>query len=391
MQSKTLIEAEKFNSYWIDRHQGFISNNTIDSIAKDYENACLYKNIDVGFNLFTLISDTYYKENFHSDILYALLSVRVEGMVRQPVEIFLDYLKGLGASINLRNYNSIAIEREKGRLDLLIFDTISKKCVIIENKINNAPDMDRQIPRYVKYVIEKRGLDCDCIVYLTLDGNKNPSKINWTSEEVDYIGYRLKLIAAYNDTQNDLHSGWISKLEKRTTHIDILFVLRQYGTLLKKIGGNIMNKIIVESFYKEMLDVTRFKTAQSVKTMLEDLILFRAERIKSFFESTPAPFSKIFIWQEWIVALSDCITNDHANWSIDIGVHSDEYRFEFWNRNAENTTGTKELLERMGVLDNSFYEAGVRMKKQFRFPEQEQELLDYTVAFKQKLIETLKP
>lgn len=389
MKSETIIEIEKFNNYWIERHQGFISNNKIDSIAKDYENACLYKNIDVGFNLFTLISDTYYKENFHSDILFALLSVRVEGMIRQPVEIFLDYLKELGASLNLRNYNSVVIEREKGRLDLLIFDTISKRCVIIENKINNAPDMDRQIPRYVKYVTEKRGFECECIVYLTLDGNKNPSKINWTSKEVEYIGHRLKSIAAYNDTHKDLYSGWISKLEKSTTHIDILFVLRQYGTLLKKIGGNVMNKIIIESFYKEMLDVEKYKTAQSVKIMLEDLILFRAERIKAFFETSPAPFNNIVVWQNWVVSFNNCNTDDKAHWSIDIGVHSDEYRFEFWNRNAENTNGAKALLERMGVLDNSFYEAGLRMKKQFRFPGQEQEMLDYTVAFKQKLIAAL--
>jgi transcriptional regulator of heat shock response len=46
-------------------------------------------------------------------------------------------------------------------------------CIIIENKINNAVDQDRQIERYVDKV--KPHNNNIFVLYLTLDGNKDAS------------------------------------------------------------------------------------------------------------------------------------------------------------------------------------------------------------------------
>lgn len=46
----------------------------------------------LGFNVFSLVSDTYYKENFHSEIIYALLNPKGEhGEGCLFLDLFLDY------------------------------------------------------------------------------------------------------------------------------------------------------------------------------------------------------------------------------------------------------------------------------------------------------------
>ena len=51
---------------------GLVTNSGM-RVASDYRAALRKRDVDIGFNLFALISDLYYRENFHSDILRALI------------------------------------------------------------------------------------------------------------------------------------------------------------------------------------------------------------------------------------------------------------------------------------------------------------------------------
>lgn len=51
----------------------FMNDHRISQICDDYIEAKKYKHI-LGFNVFVLISDKYYRENYHSDIIKAFLN-----------------------------------------------------------------------------------------------------------------------------------------------------------------------------------------------------------------------------------------------------------------------------------------------------------------------------
>lgn len=122
-------------------------------LHKDYtEN---YNNrTDIGFNVFTLSSDFYYRENFHSDIIKAFLSpIEKHNEGNKYLDLFIDLLnKTNNSKVSKGDFQGATVEREKHDIDLLITDEESKKAIIVENKINNATDQQRQLPRYVNII-----------------------------------------------------------------------------------------------------------------------------------------------------------------------------------------------------------------------------------------------
>ena len=147
---------------------GFIRHAELSTLAKDYNANLKKRDVDIGFNLFAIISELYHRENFHSDILKVLIDPKGKHQEQDTyLRLFLEFLSSHGAKINLLDYSNVQIEREEGRVDLLIKDENSKKAIIIENKINGAGDMPRQIPRYLEYV-KTMGYSCDAIILLAV-------------------------------------------------------------------------------------------------------------------------------------------------------------------------------------------------------------------------------
>jgi len=137
-----------------------------------------------------------------------------------------------------------------------------------------------------------------------------------------------------------------------------------------------------------MLVSENHKTALSIQSMLKDLILFRAEKLQEHFMGDLVPFHGFELFDSYAFCMSGYLTDGH-HWSIDIVVLENGYSFEFWDRNANNTSIARELLVKMDL--NGYYENAMRMKKRFKFPEQEEELIGYVTNFKKKLIEATKP
>lgn len=119
-------------------------------LQSEYEKGKTEK-VDVGFNVFTLSSDFYYRENFNSDITKAFLDPQEkhnEGY--KYLHLFIELLNRVNAQIEIKksDFENSLVEREKYNIDILITDVTSKKAIIIENKINNAVDQYRQLPKY---------------------------------------------------------------------------------------------------------------------------------------------------------------------------------------------------------------------------------------------------
>ena len=150
--------------------RNFITHQKFENIDKEIERIEREKQNN-GFNLFTISSYNSYLENFHSDVIALLLSPKERHLQKERFfKLFLYFLKEkYGIIIDESNYQNYEVLREKGRIDIWIKDKISRKCIIIENKINDAVDMPNQIERYYDYALEK-GYLVDSIVYLTLNG-----------------------------------------------------------------------------------------------------------------------------------------------------------------------------------------------------------------------------
>ena len=115
------------------------------------------------FNIFELISDIYYRENFHSDIIAKLFEHKI------ILKNFLNYIE-----VDSNKYINSQIKREENKIDILI--KTETNCIIIENKLNWASDMREQLSRYYE-ICKNDKLEVDKIVYLSPNSSKQPENI----------------------------------------------------------------------------------------------------------------------------------------------------------------------------------------------------------------------
>jgi hypothetical protein len=130
---------------------------TISPIAKEFRKKTNIK----PYNIILAASDIYYRENFHSDIMAYILENK-----RNTLGYFIAYINELSnmPKINMDDFLEVEVVREENKIDILIKDSKSFHCIIIENKINNAGDMKRQLPRYYNTIV-KNGYVVDRIFH----------------------------------------------------------------------------------------------------------------------------------------------------------------------------------------------------------------------------------
>lgn len=354
-------------------------------LGREYDAAMQKRDVDLGFNIFAIVSDLYFRENFHSDILRVLIDPKGSHKHEEKYfHLFIAFLCSQGAQIDPSEYSKAEVVREEGRLDVLIKDQISKKAIIVENKINNAGDMLRQIPRYLAYV-QAEGYTCDAIVYLRLNGKTGPDTTGWTVDECRQVSKLLRTVCAYDETENDLLNGWIVKCEQISEQADAKYLLRQYGALIKKLGGNVMNKPIMEKFYNIVRQDENLKTALSLKAMVEDLVLYRVEKIIDIFRNDMTPFRRLANYQNYDAYFTNLIVGD-AHFGLDIVTELESYSFEFWDRNdKEGKKGrAMRILEKMNCV-TEYVPKGGQFAKTFHFPTQEEDLYEHIRKFKNDL------
>jgi hypothetical protein len=384
MQLSVLSETQTLINDHLSKLYSFISDDNLRRLTHQFADS-KEQEVDLGFNIFQLVSDTYYKENFHSDILKAILDP--DGLHKEGPKFLHSFISYINHSfgktwLKKENYQNALVIREAGRIDISILDRISKKAIIIENKINDAGDMERQIPRYVAH-LEKQGYEIDLVMYLVLNSHKEPSTYKWTQAEIAHILPKLIPVSAYNETPKDLYNGWLSRCEKQANNIDTLFIIRQYNNLIAHLGGKNMNKPLMEEFMQHMLTDDNYNKAVALNAMLQDLISYRRDKILDTFKFDKAPFTQIYEWKNYAV-LNNC-HYEAVRFALDIIVEQDRYRLQFFLRSFDGETPidcpAKTMLEATKLI-NEFYPEGDRWEKHFLFPSQEEEMYAFIVSFK---------
>ena len=242
------------SDFSIDDIRNVFSNNEINDFLIEYQKKIAeIPEYELGFNVFSLVSDTYYKENLHSDILYKILDPKSNhGEKDLFLKLFLNYLIESGCiKIDIENYKNPLVDREKGRIDISVYDNETKHFIIIENKIHDAPDTNYQIPDYYNK-IKNKGYNIDAIPYISKDGKKEPDRSTWKESSKDINELIVKLCAFDDDKNKPSLYKWLVNCKNESKNDNNRFILEQYAQLLKHLRRFEMKMKNIEELYSLM-------------------------------------------------------------------------------------------------------------------------------------------
>lgn len=318
-----------------DAHIANISQLLADLriVAHDYDKT-KRRISDIGFNIFRLTSDIYYRENYHSDVIKAFLDPTEKHNEKSLfLQLFIEMLNLAGKTIKKEDFKDAEVVREEGKIDILIKSETTKKAIIIENKINNAGDMARQLPRY--YDLVSSNFTIDAIVYLPLDKSKRPDESSWTKQDKINVHQHLVIIPAYSlDNGINLVDSWIKPAILQAQNMNCIAILRQYADLITYLNSNIMDTIILEKFYNSLMDEENLKTAKSIRNMMNDLPEYMAIRLEDRYKENHSPFAKI-----WRYKGTDMVFEGYTigtlYFKMDIWCNEKGYYVHFWEPNEQ--------------------------------------------------------
>lgn len=288
-------------------------NNIVDllsnKVLKDYSNKKkeITEKYDLNgtdkFNIFETISDKYKLENFHTDILFSILDPNTPEIAPIRNKEILDNFVATIANddsfkfktdgtVNVSKQVYNVVDDKEGFIDLLITND-SRQAIIIENKINDAPDMENQLVRYMKYVREQAFEEAISfedfkknvrVVYLTLTPGKKPNidkyskkysvyknllKDTKTGDEEkilkylsavdkdkdDLVKFLQKCIDILKNDLNIFNKDPNSNIEEKDKYSLKKIYLEQYQILLKHLGGKAkmseLGNEVIEKIYSE--------------------------------------------------------------------------------------------------------------------------------------------
>ena len=264
------VSFKFINEDMLQRYEEYIENNNFED--------------NDDFNIFELMSDKFYRENFHSYIIAQLLKSEI------ILKNFLKFIE-VNEIVYINNgYDvipeySIKHEIKDGRIDILIksndkenneYEENKEKphCIIIENKLHGAKDEERQLYRYFIACSEK--FEVDKIVYLpNLDNNNDP-------EEQSKKGIPkglIKTIVGYNGENKDFHAVLNDSLEevKSNSNIEWHLLLKHYLKILRLTGETKMDALTEKFYNKIKAEPEEYKKIQLIATMYNDLIKTRID------------------------------------------------------------------------------------------------------------------
>lgn len=385
----TLEELEKTWNFY-DNSAKEIIDNAVDvsfkfineDMLQRYEEYIDKNNFEENypFNIFELISDTYYKENFHSDIIAKLFENEI------VLKNFLDFI-----GVDKSKYENYEVEREESKIDILI--KTEKNCIIVENKLNWAGDMPEQLFRYYNECKNNKKLEVDKIVYLSPNSLKQPEE-----QSIKEIPKELiKTIIGYDGENEDFYTMVLEKSleemnnkEPKEWHL----LLKHYLKILRLTGETKMDALTEKFYDKIKSEPEEYKKIQLIATMYNDLIKTRLNSLKEEFKGEYK--------QYWFI--KDFYSKRRGiNYTIVIDVYADSSYLSLFSREEETANEDNPKSKKKWEQDNKDIEAWLkkhklfegfdnggdylaRWYKGFKFPEEENKLYE----FAKKLIECLE-
>jgi hypothetical protein len=322
----------------------FLQSDLVSKLVSDQE-VIRIKQQQASYNLFTISSYNSYLENFHSDIIASLLNPHApHNQSTTFLLLFINYLNEFHElGIDKTDFSNVEVTREKGHLDIWIKDTISRKSIIIENKINNAVDMDNQIDRYHEYAEIDHKYHVEAIVYLTIDGTKKAPPADRA------INHLIKNIAAFFNQTSDLVNGWLEVCYKAANNPDSSSFLYQYIKLIKHLANRSMETNTMEELYNFISAEDGFKTLDTIVKMYAELTTFRTDKFSRGLTDY-SPFKKQYRYKPMYWLYENYLYNNHKL-KLDIWFEENGgAEIVFWNVTTGGINGRVILTERLNAI-----------------------------------------
>lgn len=330
------------------------------------------KDTSIGFNAFALVSDVYYRENFHSDIIAAILDphsdhgegalfltkfitfisdvARDEGERGEKKEYLVALADKLGALVPTVD-DSVEVAREEGRIDVKI--TASDWTIIVENKINGAYDMDRQIPRYIE-----KCKNVVAVVYITASDPGFPSKNGWKTKDKKMVKPLLVPVIGFSETRSikNLAEDWIEACVNVTRDRNVKSILCQYAELLRHQSGETMNQDEVKEV---MLSMTANKISYpELKQIVQEMPRVFAKTIVDRFNGHPA-LKRAYMWPSQHKVIEQRVINRESIAVLELKDlsykgHTETFGFDIWCENLKDEGVT--FFSRDGIPTQIFVE-----------------------------------
>ena len=307
------------------------------------------KDTSLGFNAFALVSDTYYRENFHSDIIRAILdphSGHGEGVLF--LKTFVDFISDEARTTGktkladtLRNLpvdNSAEVVREEGRVDVKIKTPVWT--IIIENKINGAGDMERQIPRYIEDC-RKNNEKVVAVVYITAAVKGEPSQNGWESFDAEMIAPLLVPVIGFSETKSirNLAEDWIGPCALAARNFHAKAILEQYAELLRHQSGETMNHDEIKSMLSSMA-ANRIQYSELLRTLQEMPRTMAEIIIREFTSHSVLKETWLYSFAVAVLDLQDIYLPKNRKECLSIDVHCEDLTVKgisFFTRNEDGT------------------------------------------------------
>jgi hypothetical protein len=238
-------------------------------------------------NLFSTVFK-YRWENFHSQMLKNLLYPKTQEIGNQQyLKLFIDSLREIKPEIKEHVFSEkVTVECEvgerikDGRIDIFVCD--ENYGIIIENKINNAPDQPNQLARYLKSA-KRGGREILAIVYIPLYNNHIPPIDEYDGEFRNYIEEiknKLVVFPAFDIKRSgkDIVHGFLKKCINVADNTEKqIFILTQYFALLNTIQEEQKVTIDVDmellrELYKDKKSISIVKNISDVWQKRENLL-----------------------------------------------------------------------------------------------------------------------
>lgn len=147
-----------------------------------------------NYNVFEILKIRHYEARVHTPFLANLLNPFGSHMQGDLFyQSFLDKVMGVKGLAPFNDINGLKVWGEfgvgdKGRVDILIRNGKRPHCIIIENKINNAPDQKDQLKRYNNYATQAGFTPENYrLIYLTLRPKPQPRTGTLSQDEFNKL------------------------------------------------------------------------------------------------------------------------------------------------------------------------------------------------------------
>lgn len=338
----------------------------LDFLDNLYQPVQNYKILNQYKSIFKEISDIYYHENYHSDILAYYLSYDI---VKEEFIKFLNQKnrkKENYKDICPEHYKFGKVERENGRRDITLWSRDATKAIIIENKSNDAPDMHKQVYRYHKG-LEAKEITVEAILYLNKNAQKQPNFSGLLANEIDELKKILVPVQLLGD--NSSFEVILNNVIKRTSDIRLNALSQEILNLFKIVVYGEMNMEDLESFVKELENGDNLNQFKQAIRAYNDLPNFFVKKWANYVETKNENHNigNIGIWKSQMGLIIDSFINNKTI-AFEVYFKLDEVRFILKVRgeddnileNLKNIMGDKFFFDNKTPNEDNRYETVIK-------------------------------